>query len=69
MNVARVERLRTGIESVLGSMVKLTAEAAMIRKIAADLLAKANKLDETAAYQKRQIADWEAMIRDEEERA
>jgi hypothetical protein len=44
-------------------------EASMRRWLAAKLIAEADQLDLLAAGQERQIADWQAMIRDEEERA
>jgi hypothetical protein len=65
---ARSESLLARVSQLQDVQIACLAEAKMLHKIAADLVAKANKLEETAAYHDRQIAQWQGMIRDEAER-
>lgn len=62
----RAERIRKSIDVTLAAQKECEAEAGMLRKIAADLIFKANKLEDMAKYHDRGIADAQARLRDEE---
>jgi hypothetical protein len=63
---ARADRIRKSIDVTLAAQKECEAEAGMLRKIVADLIRKAEKLEDMAKYHDRTLADAQARLRDEE---